>query len=190
MKNIVEAVKEKLLEYNKTHFEKSGYDFWDEHIRLVFQNARDLAVRRGADIEICELAALFHDMALPAEIGDRNEHEKHGAKMARAMLAGLGYPKEKIELVEKCVLHHSGGKGYSRDTVEEQIIADADVLAHFDNIIILFNLTFSKMKLSISDGRKYMKSRLMGDWEKLGPESKKDLKERFDTIMKVLFAKR
>ena len=74
MKSIVETVKEKLLEYSKKSFEKDGYDFWNNHIKYVFKNAHDLAVKRGADIEVCELAALFHDMAMVADFGPREEH--------------------------------------------------------------------------------------------------------------------
>lgn len=92
MQNIVEIVKERLLEYTQKSFEKDGYDFWNEHIKYVFQNAHDLAIKRGADVEICELGALFHDMAIVADFGTREEHEIYGAKMARSMLTELGYP--------------------------------------------------------------------------------------------------
>lgn len=187
MQNIVEIVKAKLLEYTKKSFEKDGYDFWNEHIKYVFQNAHDLAVKRGADVEICELGALFHDMAMAAEFGPREEHEIYGAKMARSILSELGYPAEKIDLVEKCVLHHRGSKDDSRDTAEEQILADADVIAHFDNIPSLFSLAYNKMNLSIPEGKGFVKNKLMRDYRKLGPESQKELKERFDTIMDVLF---
>ena len=187
MKSIVRIVKDKLLEYSKKSFEKDGYDFWNNHIKYVFKHAHDLAVKRDADIEVCELSALFHDMAMVAGFGPRDEHEKYGAKMARSMLTELGYQKEKIDLIEKSVLHHRASKEDTRDTIEEQIIADADVIAHFDNIPSLFSLAYNKMKLSMEEGKDFVKNKLTNDYKKLSPIGQKELRERFDTIMKVLF---
>ena len=187
MADIVKIVKEKLLEYSKKSFEKDGYDFWNNHIKYVFKNAHDLAIKRGADVEICELSALFHDMAMVADFGPRDEHEKYGAQMARSMLTELSYPKEKIDLVEKCVLHHRGSKDDKRDTVEEQIIADSDVIAHFDSIPSLFSLAYNKIKLPMDEGKEFVKNKLTRDYKKLSPQGQKELKKRFETIMNILF---
>jgi uncharacterized protein len=187
MPNIVESVKKKLLEYNKKSLKKDGYDFWDNHIKYVFQNAHNLAIKRKANVEICELAALFHDMAMVADFGPRDEHEKYGAQMARSMLAELNYSKEKINLIEQCVLHHRSSQANLRNTPEEQIIADADVIAHFDNIPSLFSLAYNKMNLPMQEGKEFVKDKLARDYKKLSPKSQKELKKRFDTIMNVLF---
>lgn len=187
MQNIVETIKERLLEYSQKSFAKDGYDFWKHHIRYVFKYAHDLAVKRGADVEVCELTALFHDMSMVADLGPRAEHPKYGAQMARSMLTELGYPNDKIDLVEKCVLHHSSDWQGSRNTLEEQIIADADVLAHLDSIPSLFNLAYNRRKLSMEEGREFAKNKLIGDYKKLSPQAQKEIKERFDTVMNVLF---
>jgi len=189
MSNIVEAVKSKLMGYNQKSLERDGYDFWNDHIKYVFRHSHDLAIKRGADVEVCELAALFHDMAMVANNGPRDEHEQYGAKMAVSMLIELDYPKDKIDVVEKCVLHHRGSKNDTRDTLEEQILADADVMAHFDSIPSLFSLAYNKMGLPVEEGRDFVKRKLIGDYKKLSPEAQKELQERFDTIMKVLFVK-
>ena len=187
MPNIVESVKKKLLEYNKKSFKKDGYDFWDNHIKYVFQNAHDFAIKRKANVEVCELAALFHDMAMVADFGPRDEHEKYGAQMARSMLAKLNYPKDKIDLIEQCVLHHRGSKNYIRTTKEEQILADADCVAHFDSIPSLFSLAYNKIGLPMQEGKEFVKNKLTRSYKKLSPEGKKELKERFNTIMNALF---
>lgn len=188
MKNIVESVKSILMEYNQKSFEMDGYDFWNDHIKHVFKHSHDLAIKRGGDIEVCELAALFHDMAMVASFGPRAEHEQYGAKMAVSILTELGYPKDKIDLIEKCVLHHRGSKNDTRDTVEEEILADADVLAHFDSIPSLFSLVYNKLGMSIEEGKQYVKRKLINDYRKLSPKAKQELQDRFDTIMSVLFA--
>ena len=188
MQNTVRFVKDRLLEYSKKSFEKDGYDFWNNHIKYVFNHAHDLAINRGADVEVCELSALFHDMAMVADFGPRDEHEKYGAQMAQSMLTELGYQKEKIDLIVKCVLHHRASKEDARDTIEEQIIADADVIAHFDNIPSLFSLAYNKMKLSMDEGKDFVKNKLTKDYKKLSPIGQRELKKRFDIIMDVLFA--
>ena len=86
MENTVGKVKEKLFEYNEKSLKKDGYDFWNNHIKYVFYHSHNMAVKRGADVEICELSALFHDMAMVADFGPRDEHEIYGAKMARDIL--------------------------------------------------------------------------------------------------------
>lgn len=187
MNNIVETVKKELLKYTIQSYQKDGYDFWDDHIKYVFQNSKMLAAKRGADVEICELAALFHDMSMPAEFGPREKHEIYSAKMARSLLIDMRYPEEKIELIEKCILHHRSSKDTTRNTLEEEIIADADVMAHFDNIPSLFSLVYRKMQLPVSEGREYVKKKLAKDYKKLSSTAKEEMKERFEAIMKVLF---
>lgn len=187
MKNIVETVKNILLNYSKESFEKDGYDFWNNHIKYVFKHSHDMAINRGADVEVCELAALFHDMAMVANFGPRDDHANYGAQMAHSILTELGYPSDKMELVEKCVLHHRHSWNKPRETMEEQIIADADVIAHLDSIPSLFSLAYNKIGLSMEEGKEFVKKKLMGDYTKLSSQTKKELKERFDTIMKVLF---
>jgi hypothetical protein len=86
------------------------------------------------------------------------------------------------------VLHHRGSKNDTRDTVEEEILADADVLAHFDSIPSLFSLVYNKIGMSIEEGKQYVKRKLTNDYRKLSPKAKQELQDRFDTIMSVLFA--
>lgn len=185
--NIVEIVKNKLIDYSEQSKTKDGYDFWNEHIKFVFKHAGDLARKYNADIEVCELAALLHDIAMPAENGPREEHHIYGAQMAQEILSELNYTQNKIDLIKKCVLHHRGSKDEVRETIEEQIVADADVMAHFDNIPSLFSLAYNELKLSVSEGAEYVKNKLLRDYKKLSPQSKELLKDRFDTIMSVLF---
>ena len=187
MKDIVEVIKEKLLDYSKKSFEKDGYDFWNNHIKYVFKHSHNMAVKRGADVEVCELAALFHDMAMAADFGPRDDHANYGAQMAHSILTEMGYPADKMELVEKCVLHHRHGWAKPRETMEEQILADADVIAHLDSIPSLFSLAYNKIGLPMEEGREFVKRKLMGDYTKLSPQTQKELKERFDTVMNVLF---
>ena len=187
MSEVTEKIKQELLVRCEKSKQKDGYDFWNEHIKYVVDNAVKLAKEYGADIEIVELGALLHDIAMPSEYGDREEHHIYGAEIAEELLTKLNYPKDRIEKVKNCVLNHRSRGKSQRNTIEEQCVADADVIAHFDCIPSLFSLVYNKMNLSISDGAEYVKRKLERDYNKLSPRTKEKLKERYDKIMEVLF---
>ena len=99
----------------------------------------------------------------------------------------LNYPKERIEHVKNCVLNHRGSKDRPRNTIEEQCVADADVIAHFDCIPSLFSLVYKEMNLSILDGKEYVRKKLERDYNKLSERTRKILEDRYRKIIDVLF---
>ena len=76
MSEITEKIKQELLVRCEKSKEKDGYDFWNEHIKYVVENAVKLANEYGADVEIVELGALLHDIAMPSEYGEREQHQQ------------------------------------------------------------------------------------------------------------------
>ena len=58
MTQIVEKIKEELLNRCEKSKQKDGYDFWNEHIKYVVENAVELAKKYDADVEIVELVDL------------------------------------------------------------------------------------------------------------------------------------
>jgi len=187
MNEVIEKVKQELLIRCEKSKQKDGYDFWNEHIKYVVQNAVKLAKEYGADVEIVELGALLHDIAMPSEYGEREQHHIFGAEIAEQLLTELEYPKERIEQVKNCVLNHRGSKDKPRNTIEEQCVADADVIAHFDCIPSLFSLVYKKMDLSIGDGKEYVRKKLERDYNKLSERTRMLLQERYKKIIEVLF---
>lgn len=187
MSEITEKIKVELLRRCEKSKEKDGYDFWDEHIKYVVENAVQLAEKYNADVEIVELGALLHDIAMPSDYGEREKHHIFGAEIAEQLLMELNYPRNRIERVKNCVLNHRGSQDRPRKTIEEKCVADADVMAHFDCIPSLFSLVYKEMNLSISDGAEYVKKKLERDYGKLSPQSREFLKDRYEKIMKVLF---
>ena len=140
MSEITEKIKQELLVICEKHKEKEDYDYWNYHIKHVVKNGIELAKRYGADVEIVELGALFHDIAMPLEYGPKVEHEVYGAKIADDLLTKLNYPSSKIERVKACILNHRGSINKPKNTIEEQCVADADMIAHFDSIPAIFSL--------------------------------------------------
>ena len=191
MSEIVEHIKEELIKRCNTYNQKYNYDFWNDHIKYVVKNSIELAKKYEADVEIVELGALLHDIAMPSEIGPREEHNIYGVKIADELLTKLDYPQDRKERVKECVLRHRGNKDLPRNTIEEQCVADADVMAHFDCIPSLFHLAFGKneMGLSIEDGTEFVKKKLERDYNKLSPRTREILKERYENIINILFVK-
>lgn len=187
MSEITEKIRKELLVRCEKSKEKNGYDFWNEHIKYVVQNAIKLANEYGADVEIVELGALLHDIAMPSEYGEREQHHIYEAEIAEQLLTELDYPKERIEKVKNCVLNHRGSKNKPRNTIEEQCVADADVIAHFDCIPSLFSLAYKEINLSVSDGKEYVRNKLERDYNKLSPRTREILEDRYKNIIDVLF---
>ena len=69
--DITELIKQELLKRTENSKDKDGSDFWEDHIKYVVDNALYLAKEYGADVEIVELGALLHDIAMPSNIGPR-----------------------------------------------------------------------------------------------------------------------
>ena len=191
MSKIVEKIKEELIKRCNIYNEKYNYDFWNAHIKYVVKNAVELAKKYEADVEIVELGALLHDIAMPSEYGPREEHNIYGVKIADELLTKLDYPQDRKERVKECVLRHRGSKDLPRNAIEEQCVADADVMAHFGCIPSLFHLAFGKneMGLSIEDGTEFVKKKLERDYNKLSPRTREILKKRYESIKDILFVK-
>ncbi len=187
MNDIVENIKEELIKRCNTYNEKYNYDFWNDHIKYVVKNAVELAKEYNADIEIVELGALLHDIAMPSEFGPREEHNAYGVKIADELLTKLNYPEDRKERVKECVLRHRGSKELPRNTIEEQCVADADVIAHFDCIPSLFHLVYNEMNLSVEEGENYLKKKLERDYNKLSNKTREIMRVRYENIIKILF---
>ncbi len=185
--NIVELIKEELLKRCKESKDSDGFDFWEDHIKYVVDNAVALAKKYGADVEIVELGALLHDIAMPSNIGPQEEHHIYGAQIAEELLTKYNYPQDKIERVKQCVLNHRGINDLPRNTIEEEIIADADAMAHFDSIPALFSHAFKELNLGLHEGTEYVKKKLERDYNKLSAKTRELLKDRYKNIMEVLF---
>lgn len=160
------------------------YDFWNEHIKYVYEEACIQAEKFKADLEIVKMGALLHDIALIKMVGTREEHHINGEKIAREFLESINYPKERIEKVLGCVLHHRSSRNAVNN--EELCVADSDILAHFDNIPMLFDLMFNAKKMSLEEVHKEMPNYLEKDFEDLSDRAKQDFKSEYELFKKVL----
>ena len=156
------------------------------HIEAVAKNAEILAEQYSADKEVCVIAAWLHDIASITDYKLYEEHHIHGTKIADEILRKFNYDENKIELVKKCILNHRGSVDSQRLSKEEQIIADADAISHFDSVPSLLYLAYKERNMNIEEGIEFVKSKLERSFKKLSDESKTFYQEKFNKVMEVL----
>lgn len=186
--NYIKMVMDEIMLLNAKYIESSAdnYDFWGQHVKYVVKEAKELALKYNANLEVVELGALLHDVALMANIGERKDHHINGANIARDLLKRIKYPEEKIESVVRCVFNHRSSKNATN--IEEQCVADADILAHFDNIPMLFNSAFNRKNVKLQDIKKWLKDCFEKDYNDLSEMTKENFKERYEMICNILIA--
>jgi uncharacterized protein len=101
-----------------------------EHVLRVYRMAEYLAAKEGADIEIVRAAALLHDArgSSSGEGGEREGHHEISAQFAAKVLADEGWPQERIEAVQHCIRTHRFRSTKIPETIEAQVLFDADKL--------------------------------------------------------------
>ena len=164
------------------------YDFWNQHIKYVYEESIELAKKYNADLEIVKLGALLHDIALINRVGDRKDHHVNGKIIANNILEKYDYPKEKLNRVLNCVYNHRSSKNCK--TIEEICVADADILAHFDNIPMLFNSAYNRNKVNLNDINDWIKDCFERDYNDLSDRTKEIFKERYNVICDIILNKK
>ena len=184
--NIIEEVekyvKERIEEYKNNS--EDHYDFWNEHIKYVSEESLNLAKEYNADIEIVSLGALLHDIALINKVGDRKDHHINGEIIAKEVLTNLNYDEEKMKRVLKCVYNHRSSK--NAETIEELCVCDADILAHFDNIPMLFNSAYNRNHVNLNEVREWMKNTFEKDYNDLSDMTKETFKDKYELIYEIV----
>ncbi|HID61493.1 MAG TPA: HD domain-containing protein [Anaerolineae bacterium] len=98
----------------------AAHDF--DHVLRVLALAERIGQAEGADLEIVRAAALLHDVGGR----HRSRHARAGAQRAREILQG--HPPEKVEAVAQAIATHSFREKSTPQTLEAQVLYDADKL--------------------------------------------------------------
>ena len=96
-----------------------------DHAERVWQIAEDIGRSEGADLDVLQVAALLHDIAVPI---NKARHYEIGALLARGILSQLGFTEERIDPIAHAIKAHSRYGGPDPQTLEERILWDADVV--------------------------------------------------------------
>jgi len=107
----------------------SDYAHDSGHVYRVLSNALMLAKIYEPDLEILLHAVLLHDIGRMAEFHHPEvDHALAGADMAYEFLLSIDYEKEQAGIIKKCIASHRFSIGEKPETLEEQILYDADKL--------------------------------------------------------------
>ncbi len=188
-KNMIKKIEKIVEEACKQKTNYFGYGIWKYHILYVVKYSKLMAKKVGADIEIVEIAALLHDYASVKNYKlYETGHHIHGARLAEELLKTFNYHPERIEQVKHCILSHSGDKNcqIKRETKEALCVADADAMAHFSAIPSLFYLAFFSHKMDIDQATIWLMQKLERSWNKLSPEAKEIVKDRYEASKLLL----
>ncbi len=99
------------------------------HVRRVVALARRLAQDEGADEMIVVPAAYFHDfVSVPKNDPRRSQASRLSADAACAWLAQAGYPEQYLSAIAHAIAAHSFSAKIPAQTLEAQVVQDADRL--------------------------------------------------------------
>ncbi|MGM5481027.1 MAG: HD domain-containing protein [Nanobdellota archaeon] len=164
---------------------KYGYEPFTFHFIPMVKRAVELADELGGDKESIELAAWLHDIG--SIIHGREDHHITGAEIAEQKLQEYDYPAEKIDLIKKCIRNHRGSKDFDRESLEEQIIAEADAMSNFDNIGGIFKAAFCFEHLSQGEAKKAVREKLHRKWKQLHFDKSRELvRDKYEAAMLLL----
>jgi uncharacterized protein len=99
-----------------------------DHVLRVLAMAERIAAELGADLEVVRAAALLHDAAGADPRENRADHEGSSAAFARQVLEAEGWPEARVEAVAHCILSHRYRGKERPESLEAQILFDADKL--------------------------------------------------------------
>lgn len=107
--------------------EKGSHDFG--HTMRVYNNAISISKGLNVDLDVVKASALLHDISKHKEKKEEiKDHAVRGAIEARKILTKLKFPKEKIEIVCKCIFLHNKKCSTPVELNEIRILQEADGL--------------------------------------------------------------
>lgn len=123
-------------------FDPSGHDWW--HAHRVRQLALELARREGANIFICELAALLHDVADEK----LNTSQEAGLLKVRNWLESNLVEERIIKQIISIlsIMSYNGGNNPPMETIEGKVVQDADRLDALGAMGIARTFLYSGLK--------------------------------------------
>ncbi len=179
----------KLIEEQSKVFDKTQNcqigQTWNFHLLPVIKNAIMLAEKYGADKDVVEVAAIFHDYADLLDFANRENHHIMGAELAEAVLSQDGFEQEFIDKVKLCIKNHRASVLADKFSKEEICVADADAISHFDSFVELICWR-AYLGEDIMTCNNFVKTKIKKSYAKMSNETKLFMKDKYDSIMKVL----
>lgn len=132
----IETLTEKVrASYETENPERADWADWmfENHVAVVAKYGEELAKRFGADVEIVAGACLVHDIADTCMKRETEGHDAKSLELGQKILEEAGFPVEKIAVIMGDIVpNHSCRDGHLPTSLEGQVMATADSLAHFN----------------------------------------------------------
>ncbi len=159
---------------------------WNYHLYPVIKNALMLAEEYNADKDIVELAAIFHDYADLLDMNNRDNHHILGAKLAEEILLKDNYPRILVDRVKDCIRHHRASVKIEKYSIEEICVADADAMAHLDNVVELICWR-AYLGEDIQQCNNFVKNKITKSYNKMSKQTQELIKDKYKAIMKIFY---
>lgn len=179
-----DLIKQQSEVYDKTQNCQIGQT-WKYHLLPVIENACMLAEKYGADRDVVEMAAIFHDYADLLDFANRENHHILGAELAEGVLAQDGFEQEFIDKVKKCIRNHRASVVNEKFSIEEICVADADAMSHLDSCVELVCWR-AYLGETIEQANEFVKNKIKKSYAKMSEASQELMKEKYESIMRVL----
>jgi putative nucleotidyltransferase with HDIG domain len=183
---IVERAKQYVKEACQRPENSFGPSFFEEHLMVVAESAKELAVRLNADLEIVELAAYLHDISAILDPKTIPNHAELGGEWARRFLLENGYPSERAIRVARAVASHSTPVPLGGGSLEEICISNADVINRVLRPAYWFYYAFVVRKQSFQDGKAWLRAGIEKAWPALIEPAKEAVGDRYSSMMVAL----
>ena len=183
IKNRIEQIVEQACAADTNIF---GYDIWTHHILPVVHNVKQFAPHFDADPEIVELAALLHDYASIKDKALYEDHHIHSPIEAEKLLKQFGYPREKTEAIKDAITTHRASVTVEYRSAEGECLANADALAHIEQVSSLLYLAYVHHGMGIDEGKAWVKAKLQRSWQKLREDVQDLVRDQYEAALKIL----
>jgi len=126
----MDALRKALEEILRLHLDGGDGSHDLHHARRVLAYAEDIAARSGTgDLRLLTAAAYLHDLVnVPKDSDERDRASRLSAEAAGPHLRVLGFSEEEVRAVQHIIEAHSFSAGIEPETVEAEILQDADRL--------------------------------------------------------------
>jgi len=99
------------------------------HVLRVVKTAKVLALREKANLQVVLPAAYLHDcVCLPKNHPERAQSSRLAADKAITLLTTIDYPSDFFDDIHHAIISHSYSANITPQTLEAQIVQDADRL--------------------------------------------------------------
>ncbi len=99
-----------------------------DHTKRVLSIAREICEIQHADMRILSAAALLHDVGRPYEKNTGKSHAILSGEMSKEVLQRNGYNEDEISRVVDAIRTHRYSEGLKPNSLEGEILSDADKL--------------------------------------------------------------